>query len=149
MIFEMPGSTGNPMTLSTEKERTMAKTISTLIGIVFILVGIVGFFSHELMGAHLSTAHNVIHLVSGAIALYFGMKGTPAQAKTFALIFGFVYGALGVVGFLAGEGEDRMLRLLPGTLELGTVDHIIHIAIGALFLIGALATRTSAARVEA
>jgi hypothetical protein len=138
----------------------MAKTISTLIGIVFILVGILGFVVPEIMGMHLSPAHNLVHLVSGAAALYFGLKGTLAQAKTFALLFGLVYGALGVVGFLAGspgsptEGhpgpqDDRLFSLLPGTLEFGTADHIVHIAIGALFLIGALATRTSADRVEA
>jgi Domain of unknown function (DUF4383) len=135
----------------------MAKTASTLIGVVFIIVGIAGFVSHDLMGTHLSTVHNVVHLVSGAAALYFGTKGTLAQAKAFALIFGIVYVGLGAAGFFAGKaggpsegvpgpGDERMLKILPGMLELGTRDHIIHIAIGALFILAALATRASAKR---
>ena len=54
----------------------MAKTISTILGIVFLLVGLLGFAAPNLMGMHLSTTHNLIHLVSGALALYFGLKGT-------------------------------------------------------------------------
>ena len=135
----------------------MAKTVCTLVGVVFILVGIAGFVKGDLLGAHLSTAHNIVHLVSGALALYLGTKGTLASAKMFALVFGIVYLALGAVGFLAGhhgntEGvpgpspDDRLLSLLPGTLELGQMDHIIHIAIGALFIIAALATRADLKR---
>jgi hypothetical protein len=135
----------------------MAKTASTLIGIVFILVGIVGFVSHDLMDTHLSTVHNVVHLVSGAAALYFGTKGTLAQAKAFALIFGIVYLGLGAAGFFAGDqgspsegvpgpADPRMLKVIPGMLELGTRDHIIHIAIGALFILAALATRANMKR---
>jgi hypothetical protein len=136
----------------------MAKTVCTLVGVVFILVGIAGFVKGDLLGAHLSMAHNVVHLASGALALYLGTKGTLAAAKTFALVFGLVYLALGVVGFFAGHPgsphadipgpspDDRLLSLLPGTLELGQMDHIIHIAIGALFLIAALATKTSMKR---
>jgi hypothetical protein len=135
----------------------MAKTVSTLIGLAFILVGIIGFVKPEMGGTHLSTVHNVVHLVSGAAALYFGTKGTLAQAKMFALIFGIVYAGLGVAGFLAGSsqnpsahmpgpGDERMLKVLPGMLELGTRDHILHIAIGALFLIAALATKANIKR---
>lgn len=135
----------------------MAKQACTLIGIVFIIVGIAGFVKHDLMDTHLSTVHNVVHLVSGAAALYFGTKGSLAQAKLFALVFGIVYLGLGAAGFFAGtpggpgEGvpgpaDDRMLKVLPGMLELGTRDHIIHIAIGALFILAALATRASAKR---
>lgn len=120
----------------------MAKTIATLVGIVFILVGIIGFFSHNLMGAHLSTAHNIIHLVSGAISLYLGLKGSLSAAKTFGLVFGAVYLLLGVAGFLLGNpADDRMLTLIDNKLFFGTMDHIIHIVIGALYLIGALLTK--------
>lgn len=119
----------------------MAKTIATLVGIVFILVGIIGFFSHNFMGAHLSMAHNIIHLVSGAISLYLGLKGSLSAAKTFGLIFGAVYLLLGVVGFLMGVAPDKTFTVIPGTLVFGTMDHIIHIVIGALYLIGALLTK--------
>jgi hypothetical protein len=123
----------------------MAKTISTVIGIVFILVGIAGFLVPNLLGAHLSFAHNIIHLFSGAIALYFGLGGTLAGARAFCLVFGAVYLLLGVVGMVAGTGAGRLLTVIPDALVLGTVDHVIHILIGGLFLIGGLTTKAAAA----
>jgi Domain of unknown function (DUF4383) len=122
----------------------MAKTLSTILGIGFILVGIAGFVAPNLLGAHLSFAHNIIHLFSGAVALYFGLAGSLAGARTFCLVFGVVYLLLGVAGFVAGDGSERMLTVIPGALMLGTMDHIIHILLGALFLIGGLTTRAVA-----
>lgn len=122
----------------------MAKTIATLLGVVFLLVGLIGFGAPNLLGAHLSPAHNVIHLVSGAVSLYLGLKGTLSAAKTFGFAFGAVYLLLGVAGFAFGtsaDGHASMLSVIPGTLELGQMDHIIHIALGGLYLIGALMTR--------
>jgi hypothetical protein len=117
----------------------VAKKICTLVGVVFILVGIVGWFAPTLLGAHLSPAHNVVHLVSGVLALYFGLKGSAGGAVNFCRIFGLVYLALGVLGFVLGAGADKMWAVLPGTLELGTVDHVIHVLLGLLFLIGGFA----------
>jgi hypothetical protein len=119
----------------------MAKTLCTLLGIVFLIVGFAGFVMPNLLGAHLSLAHNLIHIISGALALYFGVSGTLAGARTFCLVFGVVYLLLGVAGFVAGSGEDKMLSVIPGTLELGTVDHGIHLLLGILFLIGGLTTK--------
>src|SRR5687767_4085504 len=127
----------------------MAKTAATILGIVFLLVGVAGFFLPGFLGTHLSLAHNVIHLVSGAISLYLGLKGSLSAAKTFGIVFGLVYLLLGVAGFLAGTGPDRMLTVLPGQLELGTMDHIIHVVFGALYLVGGLATRSAPAGVPA
>jgi hypothetical protein len=129
----------------------MAKTIATLVGIVFILVGIIGFFSMNFMGAHLTKGHNIIHLVSGVVSLYIGLKGSLSAAKTFGLVFGAVYLLLGVAGFLLGNpSDDRMLTLIDNRLFFGTMDHIIHIAIGAIYLIGALLTKGApAATVDA
>lgn len=125
----------------------MAKTIATIIGVVFILVGIVGFMSPNLMDAHLGKLHNVIHLVSGAASLYFGMKGTLASARSFCIGFGVVYGLLGLCGFLVGTGEHRMLEL--PYLALGTRDHMIHIVIAVLYLIGGFTTKSGAASADA
>lgn len=131
----------------------MAKTIATILGAVFLLVGLLGFVTPGLLGAHLSTAHNVVHLVSGALSLYIGLKGTLSAARLFCLVFGAVYGLLGVVGFLAGgpgsvspgmpgmETDNFILKLLPGALEFGTTDHVIHIVLGAIYLVGGLMTR--------
>ncbi|HEX8473872.1 MAG TPA: DUF4383 domain-containing protein [Pyrinomonadaceae bacterium] len=131
----------------------MAKTIATVLGIGFILAGLLGIIAPGVLGLHTSMAHNLVHLISGAAALYLGLRGTLAAARTFDIAFGAVYLLLGVVGFLIGSAQSasagmpgmspdsRLWKLIPGTLEFGTPDHIVHILLGLLFLIGGLMTK--------
>ena len=130
----------------------MAKRICTILGIGFLLVGIIGFFARDFLGTHLSITHTIIHLASGAVALYLGLKGTLAQARLFCIVFGIVYALLGVCGFLLGSSsspsagvpgpqDDRLFKLIPGVLELGTPDHILHILLGLIFLVGGFLTK--------
>ena len=134
----------------------MAKTVATIMGVVFILAGLVGFVSNDLLGFHLTAFHNAgVHIVSGAVSLYFGLKGTLRGTKLFDLVFGIVYAGLGVLGFLAGSSQSpsagvpgpadgRLLKVIPSMLELGTSDHILHILLGLIFIAGALLTRADA-----
>jgi hypothetical protein len=122
----------------------MAKTVATVVGVVFIIVGIVGFLSPSLLGAHLTKLHNVVHLVSGAVSVYFGTKGTLASARSFCIAFGLVYGLLGVVGYLVGS-PNHMLTLWGEHFRLGPIDHYIHIAIGVLYLLGGFTTKPATA----
>jgi uncharacterized membrane protein HdeD (DUF308 family) len=119
----------------------MAKTVCKILGIVFLLVGICGFFAPHLLGAHLTPAHNVIHLISGAAALYLGFAGSLPGAKLFCLIFGILYLALGFLGlFVFGDpAADRMWHVLG--LDLARVDHFIHILLGVIFLAGGIFTK--------
>jgi hypothetical protein len=118
----------------------MAKTVCKILGVVFLLVGLVGFVDHDFLGAHLSGAHNVIHLVSGALALYLGFAGTLAAAKTFSLVFGVVYLALGILGMALGTGPERLWTIAE-PLQFGQADHGIHILLGVVFLAGGLFTK--------
>jgi hypothetical protein len=123
----------------------MAKTTATVLGIVFLLIGAIGFFVPSFLGTHLTLGHNVVHLVTGAVSLWLGLKGSLGAAKTFCIVFGIVYALLGVAGFLAGGGADRMMTVIPGQLELGTMDHIVHILFGLIYLIGGIMTRAAGA----
>ena len=119
----------------------------------FIVVGLAGFALPNLLGTHLSLAHNLIHLISGAVAIYFGTAATVSGARSFCIVFGIVYGLLGVAGFFLGapgtptmagmtmESDGRLFKVIPGQLELGTMDHAVHILFGALFLFGGLSTK--------
>jgi hypothetical protein len=131
----------------------MAKTICKILGVVFILVGIIGFLAPGLLGMHLNLAHNLVHLISGALALYFGFAGTLSAARLFCIVFGVVYGLLGLVGFLLGStgthtvdvpahGTDSSLfAALPRTLELASMDHIVHLLLAVIFIIGGFLTK--------
>ena len=118
----------------------MAKTVCKILGVVFLLVGVVGFAAPNLLGAHLTPAHNVVHIVSGAIALYFGFAGTLSGAKAFCLAFGVVYLALGILGLVLGTGPDRDWHI-ANVLHFGTSDHGIHVLLGVIFLAGGLFTK--------
>lgn len=117
----------------------MAKTVCKILGVVFLLLGVIGFVAPTLLGAHLTPAHNVVHIVSGIIALYFGFAGSLSGAKIFSLVFGVVYLGLGILGMALGTGSDRMWA--AGPLTLGQADHGIHILLGVIFLAGGLFTK--------
>lgn len=116
----------------------MAKTVCKILGMVLLLVGVLGF-THVLdpLGAHVGpqhVAHNLVHLISGLLAIYLGFSGSLSAAKTFCIIFGLVYLALGVCGLAIGD-------LNIGPLILGKVDHGIHLILGVIFLAGGLFTK--------
>src|SRR3954451_896827 len=123
----------------------MAKTVCKILGVVFILVGLCGFVAPNLLGAHLNTTHNLVHLISGAVALYFGFAGTLSAARLFCIVFGVVYALLGVCGFLLGKDPGRILPI-DDLLMLGTMDHLVHILLGVVFLIGGFLTRADLGR---
>src|SRR6185436_15253396 len=128
----------------------MTKTILSIMGTLFVVIGIAGFVSPGMGGTHLSPAHNAIHLVSGAVALWFGLRGTLSSARTFSWVFGLVYGLLGLAGMLFGHAgmamhdmgtDPKLLTLIPNVLELGRNDHILHIVLGIVFVAAALMAR--------
>jgi len=138
------------MTVHSPDERTPAHYVATTIGAAFILIGLCGIWKPAFMGMHLTAAHNVIHLASGVVSLYFGLAGSAAAARGFCFTFGAVYALLGVAGMAFGvpgtatmtgmPPDPRLLRVLPGRLELGTMDHAIHIVIGGTYLLAGFLT---------
>ena len=120
----------------------MARTICKVLGIVLLLVGILGF-THILdpLGAHVGPAHathNLIHIVSGVLALYLGVAGSYSGARTFCLVFGIVYLLLGIYGLVIVKGDFTIHQL---KLTLGHVDHLIHVVVGLGFLAGGLLSK--------
>jgi hypothetical protein len=89
---------------------------------------------------HLSGAHNIIHLISAALALYFGFAASPGAARTFALIFGAVYLLLGALGFIAPGSVAGLLQAhhTPGALRSLAADNIVHLLLGSIFIIAGL-----------
>ncbi len=118
----------------------MAKTVCKILGVVFLIVGVAGFVAPNLLGAHLTPALNLVHLISGALALYFGFAGSLSGARGFCLIFGVVYLALGLLGMVLGDpAMGRMWHV--GPLDLGMADHGIHLLLGAALIAGGLFTK--------
>ncbi len=111
----------------------MVTKAATFGGALLIVTGLLGFIAPGFMGMHLSPARNVVFLLSGALAIYFGLMATQAAGRTFCLVFGAVYSLLGLVGFAAG-GTGYTFTMIPGALVLGTMDHLFHLILGTVFL---------------
>ena len=109
----------------------MAKKLLYVLGIVFIILGLIGFFSGgELFGIfHVDAVHNLVHLVSGILALYFASRG-EAASRSFALVLGIVYGLVTILGFLTSG--DKIL----GIMAIDTADNYLHLVL-AIVLIAA------------
>ena len=113
----------------------MVKSMAVLFGIVFLVVGILGFVpavtkDQMLLGIfHVNTAHNCVHLLSGVVALFCGMAGVGASRMYFR-IFGLVYAAVAIMGFL-NPGDTMLLGLISNN----TADTWLHVAIAAVSLL--------------
>ncbi len=126
---------------STEKNAIQKMTIT--IGIALLVIGFAGVLMPQLFGMHLSMLHNLIHLMTGVFAVWFGAS-RPSRAFNFTLVMGTVYSLVGITGFIFGvpgypttgnlEADQNLVRIVPDFLELGSIDHIVHILIGAFML---------------
>ncbi|MCI0664354.1 MAG: DUF4383 domain-containing protein [Acidobacteria bacterium] len=114
----------------------MAKTICKIFGAVLLVVGIVGFFMHDLLGLHLTMIHNVVHILTGLVALYFGVSGSDSSARTFSQVFGAIYALLGIVGFVMPNIIATVIQFHESTgSDTLIMDNIVHLLVGAVFLI--------------
>ena len=111
----------------------MAKTIATLFGAIYLLVGILGFIpslggsssmaAGSLFGvASVNVLHNIVHVIIGLAGLSGGRS--EAGAVTFGKTFGVILLVLGLVGFVAPN--------LFGILPIGGGDIWIHLVTGAI-----------------
>src|SRR5947207_7504072 len=66
---------------------TLAKIYVVLSGAILLVVGVVGFFRHEMFNLTFPPAHNIFHLVSGVIALWAGLGKSADGPRRFGLIF--------------------------------------------------------------
>lgn len=105
----------------------MAKKVVLLFGVVLTLVGIIGFFNDPIFGIfEVDTLHNVVHILTGVLALAFGKS--EASAKMFAKVFGVVYAVVALAGLALGG--DKIL----GLIEANMADHLLHVLLALVFL---------------
>jgi hypothetical protein len=108
-----------------------AKTAALIIGIVFIVVGILGFIPNPLVSPTgifaVNTAHNLVHLVSG-IAILAGAYMAAIGAALTLKVFGVIYGLVAILGLFTGSG------MLLGLIHVNTADHWLHVVLAVVIL---------------
>ena len=107
------------------------QTWAKILGVVLVLVGLAGFFSGgNLLGFHVNTAHNLVHLLSGIIALMAGFMGGGNYAKIYNVIFGVVYLLVALLGLFS-------VTFVVDLLTLNSADNWLHIVLAVVtFAIG-------------
>ena len=116
----------------------MTQNLCRIIGVALILVGLAGFAMPHLLGMHLTTVHNVVHLLTGLIAAYLGFAGSAGAARTFCLVFGAIYLLLGIAGFLAPALVSQVLGHPAVSARELTPDNLVHVVLGGVLLGAAL-----------
>ena len=124
-----------------------ARTAAILIGVIFIAVGLLGYVDNPIVGTsegaifHADSVHNIVHIVSGVLFLLVALAA-PGSAAGFLKLFGLVYLAIGIVGFVQ-YGTSGMGKVL-GFLHVNGPDNYLHAGLGILiFLLGFLKSRTT------
>ena len=127
----------------------MVKSAAILFGIVFLVVGICGFFPSittpmegmeggMLLGIfHVNLAHNIVHLASGAVFLLCGLAGAGAS-RTFFKIFGVVYLLVAILGFMNGD------KPLLGMIANNMADVWLHVGLSVVMLFLGFVAKDSA-----
>ena len=122
-------------------DRTPVQNVARLLGIVFLLVGILGFVpgittnlydgldfagdgsEAELLGIfQVSVLHNIIHLLFGVAGL--ALANTASGARTYLIGGGALYLVLWLLGLIGG------LDWVP----TNTADHWLHLVLGVVMI---------------
>lgn len=103
----------------------MAKKFTLTLGVVLLGVGAWGWLTgghdHNLIVFGINMKHNVVHILSGGVAILAALVGDKC-AKYYCLLFGAVYGLVTIAGFL---------NIAPAVqlLNLNTADNFLHLGI--------------------
>ncbi|MHB1770034.1 MAG: DUF4383 domain-containing protein [Minisyncoccota bacterium] len=110
----------------------MAKTLTLIFGVILVLLGLLGFISNPLIGANAlfvaDAAHNLIHIILGAILLAVALWASESSVLWLKLIgvATFLLGLIGIftvpaiggtlLGIAGTNGASNWLNLIAGIL---------------------------------
>ncbi len=125
----------------------MVKTFNKVVGVILLVLGLWGLAEPNLLGMHLTPMHNIIHLLTAAMALYMGFAASVSAARTFSIAFGAVYLLLGVLGFVAPGLVTSVIGHPAVSAGELTPDNVVHVLLGGAFLaVGLMQSRAVATR---
>lgn len=125
----------------------MAKTLALVFGIVFVIVGLLGFVSNPLVGANglfmTNGLHDIVHLLFGIILIW-ASRGSQARSVSWLKILGVVYLVLAVLGFLLAPSGPSLL----GLVTVNMADHWLHVVLGVVLLLAAYMGNNSSSSMQ-
>ena len=115
-------------------EQNYNKLVAWILGVVLVLVGILGFvLTSPLLGIfEVSSTHNIVHLLTGAILIAGAAIDGGRNARLVNMVLGAVYLLVAVVGFAAPDLTNTLLTQPAGTAL--TTDNVLHVLLGVVLL---------------
>ncbi len=102
-----------------------------------VVLGLFGFVNNPIFGIfHVDSLHNMIHLVTGGLALYVALSA-PKHIALYGKVFGILYALITLLGFLLPGGEGVIL----GLVTVNMADNFLHMIITLFYLYIALDTK--------
>ena len=106
-----------------------AKMGALVLGVVFVLVGMAGFFPNPLVGPTgifvTNPMHDYVHIGSGAVLI---LAGLTSFAKPGLLLVGVIYAAVAALGFVMQE------EMLFGLIHVNDADRYLHVGLALVLL---------------
>ena len=116
----------------------MTKNVFYVLGVVFVILGLLGFVNNPLLGLfEVNAVLNLIHLVTGILLLVYAGK-PESNAKTLAVVLGVIYALVTVLGFLMGGN-------VLGLFHVNGAHNVLHLVLAIVFLAVGLSGRSSSA----
>ena len=117
------------------------KLAATVLGVIFLIVGGLGFVPNPIVGEDgifvVNQAHNLVHLASGVVLLAGAFMNLGALALK---VMGLVYVAVAVLGFVI-TGD-----MLLGDIDINQADRYLHVALAAVLLLAGFALPSETAQ---
>ena len=114
--------------VQTQTAWTVNRIVALVIGIVFLIIGILGLIfdttSGMILGLQVDLVHNLFHLVTGILGIAAAYTG---QSRLFNQVFGVIYLLLGILGLFPGLYFGH--RLL-GIMHVNGADNVLHLVVG-------------------
>ena len=141
------------------RDRSPIQTVALLVGLVFLLVGILGFIpgitsnydelkfaghnsDAQLLGIFdTSILHNIVHLLFGVAGL--ALARTYDGARNYLIGGGVIYLALFLYGAIWGADEGG-----ANWIAVNWADNVLHVALGAGMIVAGLLLAGEAVRRE-
>lgn len=115
----------------------MARTVCRIVGVGLLAIGLAGFAWPTMLGLHLTAIHDILHLLTGLVALYVGFAAPPTAARVLCLLFGVAYLLLGLAGLVAPRLVAAVLGHAPVSAGELAPDNALHAVLGAGLLLSA------------
>jgi len=109
-------------------EWTTNRIVAMVIGVVFLVIGLLGLLfdtnGGSILGFQVDIVHNLVHLLTGIVGIAAAMTG---WSRRFNQVFGIIYLLIGLAGLIpAFYFGGRLL----GLMHVNAADNVLHLVVG-------------------